>query len=156
MMSFQITGLPATLFTPLFALGDDELAARGIVRMLVDKQPGFPCRVSLRDAAVGETVLLLNYEHLPVAGPYRSSHAIFVRQAATEARLEINEIPEVLRIRLLSVRSFDHSGMMIDADLVPGQELAAAIDRMLGQGPSAYLHVHSAKRGCFAARVDWA
>jgi len=153
-MSFQITGLPASLFTPLFALGEDELAARAIVRMLVDEQPGFPCRVSLRDAAVGETVLLLNYEHLPVAGPYRSSHAIFVRQGATEARLTVNEIPEVLRIRLLSVRSFDHSGMMIDADVVPGQELAAAIDRMLDQGPSAYLHVHSAKRGCFAARVD--
>jgi len=154
MMSFQITGLPASLFTPLFALGDDELAARGIVRMLVDKQPGFPCRVSLRDAAVGETVLLLNYEHLPVAGPYRSSHAIFVRQGATEARLAVNEIPQLLQIRLLSVRSFDRSGMMIDADVVPGQELAAAINRMLCQNTSAYLHVHNAKPGCFAARVD--
>ncbi|HLQ12889.1 MAG TPA: DUF1203 domain-containing protein [Steroidobacteraceae bacterium] len=153
-MSFQISGLPASQFTPLFALGDDELAARGVFRMRADKQPGFPCRVSLRDAAVGETVLLLNYEHLPVAGPYRSSHAIFVRQEASDARLEVNEIPEVLRIRLLSLRSFDHSGMMIDADVVPGQELADAIHRMLGQGPGAYLHVHNAKRGCFAARVD--
>src|SRR5712671_4570746 len=126
-MSFQITGLPASQFTPLFALGDDELASRGVFRMRADKQPGFPCCVSLRDAAIGETLLLLNYEHLPVAGPYRSSHAIFVRQ-------EVNEIPEVLRIRLLSVRCFDHSGMMIDADVVPGQELADAMNRMISQG----------------------
>jgi hypothetical protein len=153
-MSFQITGLPASRFTALFALGNEELAARGVIRMVADKQPGFPCRVSLRDAEEGETVLLLNYEHLPVASPYRSSHAIFVRQGAREARLAVNEIPELLQIRLLSVRSLDGSGMMIDADVVPGQELAATIHRMLGQNTSAYLHVHNAKPGCFAARVD--
>jgi hypothetical protein len=153
-MSFQITGLPASRFTPLFALDDEELAARGAVRMVADKQPGFPCRVSLRDAEARETVLLLNYEHLPVASPYRSSHAIFVRQGASDARLAVDEIPQVLQIRLLSVRSFDRGGMMIDADVVPGQELAAAINRMLDQSTSAYLHVHNAKPGCFAARVD--
>jgi hypothetical protein len=153
-MSFQITGLPASRFTPLFALDDEELAVRGAVRMVADKQPGFPCRVSLRDAETGETVLLLNYEHLPVASPYRSSHAIFVRQGASDARLAVDEIPQILQIRLLSVRSFDRSGMMIDADVVPGQELAAMINRMLDQSTSAYLHVHNAKPGCFAARVD--
>ncbi|HKC15924.1 MAG TPA: DUF1203 domain-containing protein [Steroidobacteraceae bacterium] len=153
-MNFQITGLQASRFTPLFALSNEELAARGVIRMVADKQPGFPCRVSLRDAEEGETVLLLNHEHLPVASPYRSRHAIFVRQGATEAHLAVNEIPELLQIRLLSVRSFDGSGMMIDADVVPGQELAATIHRMLGESTSAYLHVHNAKPGCFAARVD--
>lgn len=153
-MNFQITGLPAARFAPLFALGNEELAARGVVRMVADQQPGFPCRVSLRDAEVGETVLLLNYEHLPVASPYRSSHAIFVRQGASDARLAVNEIPQVLRTRLLSVRSLDRSGMMIDADVVPGQELTAAIERMLDRSTSAYLHVHNAKPGCYAARVD--
>lgn len=153
-MSFQIIGLPASRFKSLFALGDQELAARGVIRMVADKQPGFPCRVSLRDAEVGETLLLLNYEHLPAASPYRSSHAIFVRQGASEARLEVNEVPQLLRIRLLSVRSFDQAGMMLDGEVVPGGELAPVIERMLDQGEVAYLHVHNAKRGCYAARVD--
>jgi hypothetical protein len=153
-MDFQITGLPVSRFAPLFALTSDELAARGVVRMVADKEPGFPCRVSLRDAAAGESVLLLNYEHLPVASPYRSSHAIFVREGAAEARLQVNEIPPSLQIRLLSLRAYDRNGMMLEADVVPGAELGPAIGRMLERGASAYLHVHNARPGCFAARVD--
>jgi hypothetical protein len=153
-MSFQITGLPASAFAPLFALSDEQLATRGIIRMVVDRDPGFPCRVSLRDTPVGETVLLLNYEHLPVSSPYRSRHAIFVSQHATAARPDVNEIPESLRIRLLSLRAFDAAGMMLDADVVQGHELALTIGRMLDRDAIAYLHLHNAKRGCFAARVD--
>src|SRR5580700_1548024 len=126
-MSFQITGLPAASFAGLFALSDEQLAVRGAVRMVVDRYPGFPCRVSLRDAAPGKTVLLLNYEHLPVASPYRSRHAIFVSQNAAEARLAVNEVPESLQIRLLSLRAFDQAGMMVDADVVEARELAAAV-----------------------------
>ena len=75
-MSFRIQGLPVAPFTPLFDLDEQELAARGVLRRVADQQPGFPCRVSLREAQPGEAVLLLNYEHLPVPGPYRSRHAI--------------------------------------------------------------------------------
>jgi len=153
-MSFQITGLPATQFSPLFALSDEELRARNAARLMADRRPGFPCRVSLRDADPGETVLLLNYEHLPVATPYRSRHAIFVRKDAVDARLSVNEIPEVLQTRLLSLRAYDHVGMMVDADVLSGHELASALHRMLDQEAVAYIHVHNAKPGCFAARVD--
>jgi hypothetical protein len=146
--------LPRADFAPLFALSDAELAARDVVRMVADKRPGFPCRVSLRDAEPGEKVLLLNYEHLAVASPYRSRHAIFVRENAVDARLDVDEIPEVLETRLLSVRAFDRAGMMIDADVLQGSELALAISRMLDKSAVDYLHVHNAKPGCFAARVD--
>jgi hypothetical protein len=153
-MSFQIRGLPASAFAPLFALSDQELAARNVVRMIADRQPGFPCRVSLRDAEPGESVLLLNYEHLPVASPFRARHAIFVRPNALDARLAIDEIPQSLQIRLLSLRAYDQAGMMLDADVVQGSELAPAIHRMLERRAISYLHVHNAKPGCFAARVD--
>jgi hypothetical protein len=153
-MSFQIRGLPRATFTALFALTDAELAARNVVRMVADKHPGFPCRVSLRDAEPGEKVLLLNYEHLAVASPYRSRHAIFVRENAVDARLDVDEIPEVLETRLLSLRAFDRAGTMIDADVMQGSELATAISRMLDKSAVDYLHVHNAKPGCFAARVD--
>jgi len=153
-MNFRISGLPVAPFAALFGLSNEELAKHGVVRQTADKSPGFPCRVSLRDAQPGETLLLLNYEHLPVASPYRSRHAIFVRENAEEAHVEVDEVPEVLRRRLLSLRAYGGDGMMLDADVVDGREIEPVIQRMLGIRGVEYLHVHNAKPGCFAARVD--
>jgi Protein of unknown function (DUF1203) len=153
-MSFKISALPASDFEALFPLTDEELAARGAVRQIVDKSPGFPCRVSLTDAKVGEVVLLTNYEHQPASSPYRSHHAVFVREGAREAHPRTGEIPEVLASRLLSVRAFDGKGMMRDAEVVDGRELEPVIMRMLADSQIAYLHLHNAKPGCYAARVD--
>jgi len=152
-MSFRIQGLPVAPFSALFGLDESELAARAVVRRIVDQRVGFPCRVSLRDAAPGEAVLLLNYEHLPVPGPYRSRHAIYVREYAEEYRPEVNEIPEVLGSRLLSVRAFDASGMMVDADVVAGIVAARVIEHQFANPAVAYLHLHNAKPGCYAAQV---
>jgi hypothetical protein len=154
MMSFRISALPTARFKPLFALSDEELATRGAMRRIVDKCPGFPCRVSLVDAQVGEVVLLTNYEHQTASSPYRASHAIFVRENAREARPEVGEVPQVLRSRLLSVRGFDENGMMIDADVVDGRAIEPSIERLLANGTISYLHLHNAKPGCYAARVD--
>jgi hypothetical protein len=153
-MYFQISGLPISEFQPLFALSDAELGERDIVRRVADKCPGFPCRVSLRDAEVGERLLLLNYEHLAVASPYRSRHAIYVRERARQAHPEVNQVPEVLRTRLLSIRAFDGEGMMRGADVVQGQELEPLIESMFADPTVRYLHAHNAKPGCFAARID--
>jgi hypothetical protein len=153
-MDFQISGLPLAEFQPLFALSDAELARRNMMWRVADERPGFPCRVSLRDADIGERCLLLNYEHLAVASPYRSRHAIFVRENAVEAHPEVNEVPDVLAIRLLSIRAFDEAGMMRDADVVQGKDVVPLIRRMLGDSQVAYLHAHNAKLGCFAARID--
>lgn len=152
-MAFRIQGLPVAPFAPLFGLAESELAAQGVLRREADDQGGFPCRVSLRDARPGETLLLLNYEHLPVSGPYRSRHAIYVREYAEEYRPEINEIPEVLASRLLSVRAFDASGMMLEADLIAGVVAARLIEQQLANPKVEYLHLHNAKPGCYAARV---
>jgi hypothetical protein len=154
MSGFVIRGLDPSPFTALYGLSDTALAEQGVVRMTVDAKPGFPCRISLEDAGIGETMLLLNHEHLPVDSPYRQRHAIFVREGAAEpARFE-NEVPEQLAIRTLSVRAYDRDGMMTDADLVEGHELAALIVRFFADPSVAYLHAHNAKRGCFAARID--
>jgi len=153
-MSFQISGLPRTDFEALFALSDAGLAARDARRMIVDRKPGFPCRVSLADAELGETVLLVNYEHLPVASPFRSRYAVYVRENAAAARLAPGEVPAVLRSRLLAVRSFDDAGMLLDAQITEGVALEAVLHRALEPDTVAYLHLHFAKPGCFAARVD--
>ena len=150
---FRISGLPAELFQPLFALSDAELAARGAVRQVADTKPGYPCRISLTDADPGDEVILTHFEHHAVATPFRASHALYVRRGETTYEAT-NEVPEQLRLRLLSVRAFDHAGMLVDADVVDGRELERAIARLFGDARASYLHVHYAKPGCYAARVD--
>jgi len=153
-MSFVVSALPVAPFQPLFALSDAELAGRGIVRRTVEG-PGAPCRVTLADAEVGETVLLLNYEHQPADTPFRSRHAIFVREGAADTAFAPGEIPPVFRARkFLSLRAFDEAGMMVDADLVATAELDGAIPRLLADPQVAYLHAHYAGAGCYAARID--
>jgi hypothetical protein len=153
-MGFQVFALDYAQFAPLFGMTDEQLAQRSIVRQIADKRPGYPCRVSLQDAEPGESLLLLNYEHLAVASPYRSRHAIYVRENAKRATPQLNEIPAMLATRLLSMRAFDRSGMMVDADVVEGKDAALIIERMLAKPNVAFLHAHNAKYGCFAARVD--
>jgi hypothetical protein len=153
-MDFQISGLREEHFQHLNGADAGALAQHGVERVTVDAQPGYPCRVSLKDVDIGETVFLLNYEHLPHPSPFRSSHAIFVHEGSTQTFLEINRIPEMLRIRLLSVRAFDARGMMIDADIADGHHVEPVIDRMLSMESVDFLHLHNAKRGCFLARVD--
>jgi hypothetical protein len=153
-MDFQIRALNVDQFSHLFGARNETLASLGVERVAADKSPGFPCRVSLIDAELGESVLLLNYEHQAASSPYRSSHAIFVREWASEAKLGKNEIPEQLRQRLLSVRAFDASGMMIDADVVDGHQLESLVARMFVNESVSYLHLHNAKPGCYAALVE--
>lgn len=153
-MSYVITGLDPAPFHRFYGLSDQALAREQVVRVTADGKPGFPCRVTLEDAEPGEALLLLNFEHLPDATPYRSRHAIFVREGAeTPARFE-DSIPEQLVCRLLSVRAFDADAMMTDAEVVEGTALEPLIETMFADPAVAFLHVHNAKRGCFAARVD--
>jgi hypothetical protein len=153
-MNFRITGLPAEQFAHLFALPDAELAAQGAVRRVADaRTPGYPCRVSLTDSTPGDELVLVNYEHHPVDSPYRMRFAIYVRKGE-ETYDEVDQVPEQLRRRTLAVRAFDGAAMMLGCELVDGRDLEPAIERLLALPQAAYLHIHFAAPGCYAARVD--
>ena len=153
-MTFRITGLPAERFAHLFALSDAELAAQGAVRRIADgRSPGYPCRVSLTDSRPGDELLLVNYEHHPVASPYRMRFAIYVRKGE-ETYDRVGEVPEQLRTRTLAARAFDADAMMLGCEIVDGRDLEATIQRLLADERAAYLHVHFAAPGCYAACVE--
>lgn len=153
-MGFRVQGLDPAQFNHLFGRSDDELARLGARRYIVDSKPGFPDRIELRDLDVGETAILLNYEHHAADTPYRARHAIFVREGAEKASDLIDALPEVIRIRPISLRAFNEAGEMVDADLADGIALEPLIERFFASPEVAYLHAHYAKRGCFAARID--
>jgi hypothetical protein len=153
-MTYRITGLDAAPFKPLFELPDEELAARGIVRMTVDKKPKFPCRVSLTDRDIGESVLLLNHVSHDVANPYRATHAIFVAETEQEPGEYVDEVPPVFENRVLSLRGFDRDEMMADALLAQPGEADAGIRKLFANTDVETIHAHNAARGCFSAKIE--
>jgi Protein of unknown function (DUF1203) len=153
-MNFKITGLSPEPFRHLYGLSDQELALRGVKRYTADKKPGFPDRIEMRDVEIGEKLLLLNHVCQPADTPYRATHAIFVREGADSAYQRVNEIPDVMRTRLLSLRAYDAAGMMVDADVVDGKDVESVIRRFFGSAHVAYIHAHNAKRGCYSGRID--
>ena len=153
-MHFRIRGLPAEQFAPLFELSDEELAGKGAVRRTADaRDPGYPCRVSLTDSDPGDELILLNYEHHAADSPYRMRFAIYVRPGE-ETFDAVDAVPDQLRKRALAVRAFDADAMMIAHELIDGKELEAAVARLFADTRAAYLHIHFASPGCYAARVD--
>ena len=151
---FQISALPMEQFTALFDLSDDELAQRGARRVVADSKPGFPCRVTLEDAEVGETLILLPFTHHETASPYRASGPVFVRVGAMQARPAVNDVPDSVRRRLLSVRAYGADGTLVDADVVEGKQLKFLVETFFGDERIAYLHLHNARPGCYSCRVD--
>lgn len=153
-MHFRIRGLPAETFAPLFALSDEELKERGAVRRIADaRDPGYPCRVSLTNSQPGDELILINHEHHEVASPYRMRFAVFVRRGE-QTFDEMDAVPDQLRKRTLAVRAFDAEATMIGFELTDGANLEDAIERQFTDPRAAYLHVHFAAPGCYAARVE--
>jgi hypothetical protein len=153
-MSFRVSGLSPEPFRHLYGLPEAQLLAQGVRRYMVDKTPGFPDRIELRDLAPGETALLVNYTHQAADTPYRASHAIFVREGAEQSVSVIDEIPEVMQRRMLSLRAFDAAHMMADAVLVDGRQARETVEHLLSNDSVVYIQAHYAQRGCYAARIE--
>ena len=153
-MDYIVSGLPSDPFAPLFGLDEASLALHGVVRMTADATPGYPCRITLEDAEPCETLLLLNWRHLDADTPYRADGPIFVRESARATAELRNTIPQQQRSSLLSVRAYDAAGWMHDADVIEGIALETLIARLFADPQVAFLHVHNARRGCYACRID--
>jgi hypothetical protein len=153
-MTYRITGLDPAPYKPLFGLPDAELAQRGVVRMTVNQKPSYPCRVSLTDRDIGESVLLINHVSHDVANPYHASHAIFVTEGADVAAEYVDVVPPVFETRVLSLRGFDAAGMMAEAILTQPGEAEAGIRKLFANPEIETIHAHNAARGCFSAKIE--
>jgi Protein of unknown function (DUF1203) len=154
MNSFQLVGLAFAPFAPLFDLADPELAKINVRRVIATEKPGYPCRVSLTDAAIGEELLLLPFVHQPADSPYKSSGPIFVRKNAVQATIALGTIPEYVSSRLMSVRAYDQAHLMTDAAVCAGDQTAITIRTMFSSDEVKYIHLHNANRGCFSCAVN--
>jgi hypothetical protein len=153
-MSFIVSALPIERFEHLFGLADEALAEHGALRVTAD-DGRYPCRVTLEDAAPGQTLLLVNHEHQSAPTPYRSNYAIFVSEAARATRrMAPDVLPPVLRGRSIALRAFGADGMLLGAELALADDVAEKARGQLADPAVAYLHAHNAAYGCYAARID--
>ncbi|WP_173012663.1 DUF1203 domain-containing protein [Niveispirillum sp. SYP-B3756] len=153
-MNYRISGLSSDLFAPLFGLDDATLATQGIHRMVAPDEGMYPCRVTLADVPAGTPVLLLRFCHQPANSPYRAEGPIFVTEGPVPTRVVENTVPPMMAKRLLSVRAYNRDDLIVEADVVDGKEADGLLRDYLARSDIAYLHVHFAKRGCYAGRVD--
>lgn len=154
MSCFRLVGLPPAPFEWLFERSDAYLRTIGALRVIADTSPGYPCRVSLQDATVGDELLLLPFPHQAAASPYQASGPLFVRRGAARAVLEPGEVPAYVSRRLISARAYDAADMMLDAEVCAGDEVADTLQRLLSDPRAAYVHLHNAKRGCFSCLAE--
>jgi len=152
-MNFKIKALEHQEFEPLFELSNAELERRGMKRMVVDEKPGYPCRVSLEDAEIGEEVILIPYEFHKTNSPYQSKGPIYVRKGVQTAQLEHNEIPIMLNHRLLSFRGYDQKGFMQSAVTEKGIISKNVIEQIFENPDIEYIHIHNSSPGCYNCEV---
>lgn len=151
--NFQIIAIDKKPFNRLMSEKNKTLANLNIKWITADAKPGYPCRVSLVDAEVGERVLLLPFVHHDVDSPYKASGAIFIRENAELATLRVNQIPDMLLHRSLSVRTYNSSGFMVGAEVIEGSDLRVTIEKQFEKVEAAYIHIHNAGPGCFNCAV---
>lgn len=154
MSSFRLCGLPHEPFEAMFGWSQDELSVVGARKCIATEDFGFPCRVSLEEARVGEELLLLPFQHQAATSPYRASGPIFVRRGAIRRLLPPGIVPPYVARRLISWRAYDRSHDMIEADVCEGVVVASELERLFACADIAYIHVHNAKRGCFSCLAD--
>jgi hypothetical protein len=153
-MTYVVKGLRRDRFADLLGLSDSELAVRGARRVVADGDFGFPCRVSLQDAAAGESLILLNHVSHDVDGPYRATHAILVREQAEDTAPLVDETPPVFARRTLSLRGFSADGDLVASRVAKPEEHDRAIRELLSDPLVDHIDAHNAGHGCFSARIE--
>lgn len=138
----RLTALPAPLQLPAEPS-----------RHVADSPSGWPCRRCLQDAQAGEVVLLVSYDPWLVDSPYRQAGPVFVHERDCAGWAGAG-MPQQQTSRLLSVRVIDHEGRQVAGDVVPGRQVQARLEQAFADPATAFVHLHNAGPGCFAARVD--
>jgi hypothetical protein len=133
--------------------GEPHAEAAPVRRVVADEPDAYPCRRCLRDAEVGEELLLLPYDPFPLASPYAGAGPIFVHADGCPPFQDDGRVPHLVERRAsMSVRAYDAEGMLVDADVVTGEEVGERAAAMLAAGGE-FVHVHNARPGCYMCTI---
>ncbi|MEI7712140.1 MAG: DUF1203 domain-containing protein [Rhodospirillales bacterium] len=126
-----------------------------IQRRTVDA-PGAPCRQCLRDAEIGEDMLLLSW-HLPrPLGIYWTPSPIFLHAQSCAPFAVADTVAPIVRNRLVSVRAYDRDGMCLYelGDVEEGAVVDGLLTRALADRRTDFVNIHTARPGCLRCQVE--
>jgi hypothetical protein len=145
--TLRLNALP----TPL----NPDIAPSFAKTMTVDELNSFPCRRCLQDGKIGHVMRLVSYDPWLGDSPYRQPGPIFVHASPQCAPYTPDGlVPDQLDRRLMSLRCFDADHFMVSSDVVQGDKLIETAVGMMQNERAEYIHVHNARPGCFAVRID--
>ena len=116
----------------------------------------FPCRHCLRLAREGEEVLLGSYNLTGPLGIYWTPSPIFVHAEPCERFAQADEVPEIVRTSLVSVRSYDANDQCLYdlGEAVEGPDVDGPLARAITDPRTQFVNIHTAKPGCLLVRVE--
>ena len=115
-----------------------------------------PCRHCLQYATEGQVVLLGSYNLARPIGVYWTPSPIFVHADSCPHYERINDIPEIVRGSLVSVRAYDAEDQCLYdlGHVSDGTEVDAPLRRALDDPRTAFVNIHTAKPGCMLCWVE--
>jgi hypothetical protein len=151
---FKFIPIPESVADVVRRERDDRLGNTNLQPVIADEERSFPCRVCLKDARVGESLLL--YSHRPFArpAPHQTLGPVYVHAERCTPFEPSARIPEVVARRMVSYRAFDETfTRILAADVVEGAAIEAHLVRAFSNPRVREVHVHYARTGCFACAV---
>jgi len=142
------------------ALAHDDLArirARGtddfdnpLIVTVVDSAGGTPLRCCLREANIGERVVLIAYQPATVGGPYAEVGPVFIHAEACEGYTDAHRYPDSFRQRRQLLRAYDADGRIVDAMIAQnGDEAEGGCAAFFARPDVAYIHSRNVLYGCY-------
>lgn len=149
--SFRIVPLPTEVADQARRIA--ATGAKDHATLVADSPDGYPCRHCLRFAKPGERVILFPYASIPAGHPYSETGPIFVHAEPCPRYATTDEFPGELRDGR-TLRAYNKSFDMIEAELVNGSAPEGVIEKLLQNPETVFVDVRSATRGCYTFRIE--
>jgi len=123
------------------------------LRVLVNPEPGNPCRFTLRQSPAGEELILMSYSPFKHDHPYREIGPIFIRRHGDAGYADVHRFPPEIDPATRVFRSYNAAEEIVDAH-VGTPDPAALIARLFANPLAECIHVRSLTYGCFTFKIE--
>ena len=149
---FAVTALPEEVATYVREHGRDPVWGHAAVTQLAT---GFgPCRLCLRRFREGQDMrTLFTYDSYAGVAEFPQPGPVYIH-ADECSRYDGDGFPPELRTLSLTFEGVAAGPRVVALERTHGEEIEAAIGRLLGLPDVEYVNVRNTEAGCFVARVD--
>jgi hypothetical protein len=150
---FRIDAIGSEYLDRIRASGVDDFG-NSVVTLVNESANGTPLRCCLREAEVGEEVVLIAYQPAQLGGPYKEVGPVFIHAKRCDGYEAPGSYPEGFRHRQLLFRAYDITGTQVDNKIANGNDAEVAISDLFAMSHVADVHARNVLAGCFMFKVQ--